>query len=143
MTSTRRHPEDPDDAGFILQRKRFRVTKPSSQQSGATSAERPIPVWRVVRHVDFPSPYQLSVVGRRVRLALKVESPPPGSSLLGGRLRPPRPPPPRKWGWPTKGHVLAKGGKTPQRGKKVPFFGIPHWSPGPCIGHPLGFGGAV
>ncbi|KAG0716546.1 hypothetical protein GWK47_009432 [Chionoecetes opilio] len=59
MTSTRRRPEDPDDAGFILQRKRFRVTKPSSQQSGATAAEQTIPVWRVVRHDDFPSPYQL------------------------------------------------------------------------------------
>ncbi|KAG0712918.1 hypothetical protein GWK47_017365 [Chionoecetes opilio] len=44
MTSTRRRPEEPDDDSFTLQRKRFRVTKPSSQQSGATAAERPIPV---------------------------------------------------------------------------------------------------
>ncbi|KAG0719019.1 hypothetical protein GWK47_051346 [Chionoecetes opilio] len=82
MTSTRRRPEDPpDDAGFTLQRKRFRVTKHSSQQSGATAAERPIPVWRVVRHDDFPSPYQL--VRPSFGSPSRWMSPPPGSSFSG------------------------------------------------------------
>ncbi|KAG0715509.1 hypothetical protein GWK47_001290 [Chionoecetes opilio] len=85
MTSTRRRPEDPDDAGFILQRKRFRVTKPSSQQSGATAAERPIPVWRVVRHDDFPSPYKLvRWLECELRLALKVDVSASGEFLLRG-----------------------------------------------------------
>ncbi|KAG0723342.1 hypothetical protein GWK47_042896 [Chionoecetes opilio] len=86
MTSTRRRPEDPpDDAGFTLQRKRFRVTKHSSQQSGATAAERPIPVWRVVRHDDFPSPYQLvRWLESELRLALKVDVSASGEFLLRG-----------------------------------------------------------
>ncbi|KAG0713310.1 hypothetical protein GWK47_001868 [Chionoecetes opilio] len=142
MTSTRRRPEDPDDAGFILQRKRFRVTKPSSQQSGATAAEQPIPVWRVVRHDDFPSPYQLvrgwsasfgSPSGGCLRLR--------GFSFSGGRLRTP-PPPSRKWLMANpRGIVLARR-EPSRRGVLVGYPTGP--PPGPCIGAPARrVGGAV
>ncbi|KAG0717165.1 hypothetical protein GWK47_055026 [Chionoecetes opilio] len=72
--------------GFTLQRKRFRVTKPSSpQQSGTTAAERPIPVWRIVRHDDFPSPYQLvRWLESKLRLALKLDVSASGELLLRG-----------------------------------------------------------
>ncbi|KAG0718871.1 hypothetical protein GWK47_051649 [Chionoecetes opilio] len=135
MTSTRRRPEEPpDDAGFTLQRKRFRVTKPSSQQSGATAAERPIPVWRVVRHDDFPSPYQLvQWLECELRLALKVDVSASGSFLLGGRLRTP-PPPSRKWLMANHGHRVGQEGTQQER---CPCW-IPHWPPlDPVLEHPL------
>ncbi|KAG0710594.1 hypothetical protein GWK47_022469 [Chionoecetes opilio] len=86
MTTAQRRPEEPADDGFTLQRKSFRVKKPSSpQQSGATAAERPIPVWRVVRHDDFPSPYQLvRWFESELQLGLKVDISATGRFLLQG-----------------------------------------------------------
>ncbi|KAG0702922.1 hypothetical protein GWK47_024982 [Chionoecetes opilio] len=86
VTSTRRCREDPPDhAGAALQRKGLRVTKPSSQQIGATAAERPIPVWRVVGHDDFPGPYQLvRWLECELRLALQVDVSASGEFLLRG-----------------------------------------------------------
>ncbi|KAG0728176.1 hypothetical protein GWK47_033037 [Chionoecetes opilio] len=75
MTTVQRRLEEPADDSFTLQRKRFRVKKPSfPQESGATAVERPIPVWRVVRHGDFPSPYQLvRWFESELQFALKVQ----------------------------------------------------------------------
>ncbi|KAG0716555.1 hypothetical protein GWK47_000983 [Chionoecetes opilio] len=134
MMSTRRRPEDPDDAGFILQRKRFRVTKPSSQQSGATAAERPIPVWRVVRHDDFPSPYQLvRWLECELRLALKVDVSASGEFLLREATEDAAATLQEVADGQPRGIVLAR--REPSR-RGCPCW-IPHWPPpGPCIGAP-------
>ncbi|KAG0717919.1 hypothetical protein GWK47_053470 [Chionoecetes opilio] len=87
MATGNRCSEKPADNGFTLdQRKRFKVKRPPfPQQSGATAAERPIPVWRVVRHEDFASPYQLvRWFESELQLAFKVDVSTTGEFLLRG-----------------------------------------------------------
>ncbi|KAG0723564.1 hypothetical protein GWK47_005461 [Chionoecetes opilio] len=76
MATAKRRREEPDDEGFTLvQRERFRVKRPPSpRESGATASERTIPVWRIVKHDDFPGPYQhVRWLERELQLALKVD----------------------------------------------------------------------
>ncbi|KAG0727130.1 hypothetical protein GWK47_035258 [Chionoecetes opilio] len=87
MATAKRRRDEPDDDGFTLVlRERFRVKRPPSpQQSGATASERTIPVWRIVKHDDFPGPYQLvRWLECELQLALKVDVSASGEFLLRG-----------------------------------------------------------
>ncbi|KAG0716551.1 hypothetical protein GWK47_009420 [Chionoecetes opilio] len=90
MATAKRRREEPADDGFTLvQRERFRVKRPPSPQpSGATASERPILVWRIVKHDDIPGPYQLvRWLESELQLALKVDVSASGEFLLRGATR--------------------------------------------------------